>query len=124
MSLPMANLFERVYIEEPARGSCAAQRAMEIFPRQRIHFVREGGFPKMPQLSRISGDGPPGDGPFRPGRLSAEAVSAAKKTLLLKEFKGAFFKRCPGASPKLMCCNYYVLNLGQNCEMDCSYCYF
>ena len=22
-----------------------------------------------------------------------------------------------------MCCNYFVLNLGQNCEMDCSYCY-
>ena len=128
MSLPMEKLFERVFIEEPARGSLAAQRALEIFPRQRIQFVREGGFPKMPQLSRISGDGPSGDGPlgggpFRPGRLSAEAVSAAKKTLLLKEFKGAFFKRCPGASPKLMCCNYYVLNLGQNCEMDCSYCY-
>ena len=40
--------------------------------------------------------------------------------LLLKE---KFFKRCPGARPGLICCNYFVLNLGQHCEMDCSYCY-
>ena len=95
--------FERVYIEDSARGSGAAQRALKIFPRGRVHFVRESDLPQ--------------------GRLSAAQMAASKKTLLLKEFKGSFFKRCPGASPKMMCCNYFVLNLGQHCEMDCSYCY-
>ena len=99
--------FERVYIEDSARESAAVQRALEIFPRRKINFIREfAGEVSLPK-----------------GRLSAERMAASKKILLLKKFKGSFFKRCPGASPKMMCCNYYVLNLGQHCEMDCSYCY-
>ena len=60
---------------------------------------------------------------FKKSQLSPQQIQDSKKILYLKEFKGSFFKRCPGAKPKLMCCNYFVLNLGQNCEMDCSYCY-
>ena len=97
------NIFDKVYIEAEAQNSGTAQRAFKIFPKDKIQIIPEDYFKK--------------------GSLSARQVKESKKVLLLKEFKGSFFKRCPGAKPKLMCCNYFVLNLGQNCEMDCSYCY-
>ena len=80
-----------------------AQRALGLFPKQKIQIIE--------------------DDEFKKGTLSASNMDKSKKTLLIKNFKGSFFKRCPGAHPKMMCCNYYVLNLGQHCEMDCSYCY-
>ena len=96
-------LFDKVYISKEAKHSEVALRAQKIFPKNKIQII-EKDF-------------------FKPGKLSPSEFENSKKTLLLKEFKGSFFKRCPGAKPKLMCCNYFVLNLGQNCEMDCSYCY-
>ena len=95
--------FDRVYIETSAQNSAVARRAYKIFPKNKIQIVSENFFKK--------------------GVIEAHQFKKSKKSLLLKEFKGSFFKRCPGAKPKLMCCNYFVLNLGQNCEMDCSYCY-
>ena len=95
--------FHKVYIEESAQHSETAQRAFKIFPKDKISLITEDFFKKS--------------------RLSPRQIQDSKKILYIKEFKGTFFKRCPGAKPKLLCCNYYVLNLGQNCEMDCSYCY-
>ena len=96
-------LFDKVYIEAEAQNHAPAKRAFKIFPPNKIQIV-EKDF-------------------FKTGQWSADRFTKSKKVLFLKEFKGSFFKRCPGAKPKLMCCNYFVLNLGQNCEMDCSYCY-
>lgn len=57
------------------------------------------------------------------GMMSADDYTQSKRRLFVTPFKGEFFKRCPGARPGLLCCNYFVLNLGQQCDMDCSYCY-
>ena len=46
-----------------------------------------------------------------------------KKRLALSHFKGSFLKKCPGISPGMVCCNYYVVNLSKNCIYDCSYCF-
>lgn len=46
-----------------------------------------------------------------------------KKRLALSHFKGSFLKKCPGVSPGMVCCNYYVVNLSKNCIFDCSYCF-
>jgi spore photoproduct lyase len=46
-----------------------------------------------------------------------------KKRLALSHFKGSFLKKCPGVSPGMVCCNYYVVNLSKNCIYDCSYCF-
>ena len=95
--------FNQVYIDESSQTSESAQRVFKIFPKNKVSIITEDFFKKS--------------------ELSARQIQESKKILYLKEFKGSFFKRCPGAKPKLMCCNYFVLNLGQNCEMDCSYCY-
>ena len=95
--------FDKVYIESQSQDSDLAKRACKLFPKSKIRIV-ENDFLKK-------------------GPLRASQFKQSKKILFLKKFKGSFFKRCPGARPKLMCCNYFVLNLGQHCEMDCSYCY-
>ncbi len=97
--------FEKVYIEKACLGSESAKQVFKIFPKNRIHII-----PDKSELKTLS-------------NMSAKQFDKSKKRLLLSVFKGKFFKRCPGARPGLICCNYFVLNLGQHCEMDCSYCY-
>jgi spore photoproduct lyase len=57
------------------------------------------------------------------GELSAREFERSKRLLYVCRFPGQFFKRCPGSRPGLACCNYFVLNWGQQCDMNCSYCY-
>lgn len=46
----------------------------------------------------------------------------SKEVLVLKKFLGRFFQKCPG-SPRVICCNYRVINTCFNCLYDCSYCF-
>jgi len=45
-----------------------------------------------------------------------------KDVVILKEYKGRIFQRCPG-TPGMICCNYMLMNTGFNCLYDCTYCY-
>jgi len=49
-------------------------------------------------------------------------LSQGKKTLHLKYFQGASIKACPGFSNNLVCCNYFTLDLIENCPFECTYC--
>ncbi len=53
-------------------------------------------------------------------RLKNERES--KELLILKEFHGRKFQKCPG-SQNVICCNYYLLNTCFNCLFDCTYCF-
>ena len=97
--------FTDIYIEKNSLESISAKRTFSLFPKDRIHIIED-----KTDLKKQS-------------TMSAEEFNKSKKQLLLCSFKGKFFKRCPGVRPGLMCCNYFILNLGQHCEMDCSYCY-
>ena len=54
-------------------------------------------------------------------------IPRTKKWLILAQYKGHFFKPCPGTRAregiKNVCCNYFVINFASNCHMECSYCY-
>ncbi len=54
---------------------------------------------------------------------SYDVFGEGKKRLALSRFKGSFLKKCPGTSPGMVCCNYYIVNLSKNCIYDCSYCF-
>lgn len=95
----------KVYIHKDSWNSDLAQRILNIFPAQKIHKVET-----HPQKEHR-------------GELSAQEFSTSKRLLYLEPFRGQFFKRCPGARPGLTCCNYFVLNWGQQCNLNCSYCY-
>lgn len=53
---------------------------------------------------------------------SYKKVRESKEVLILKEFPGRKFQKCPG-SPNVICCNYYLLNTCFNCLYDCGYCF-
>lgn len=98
---------EMFYIDEASRGSSVVDRITTQIPESQIQWV----------TSDFMGN--------HRGSLSKEQFEWSKKNVLVTPFKGHFFKRCPGASQKtaLTCCNYYVLNLGSQCNLNCSYCY-
>lgn len=99
--------FEKIYVDEKSVDSNIAQRIFKYFPPAQIEIVKEQPWSDLK------------------GSLSAREFDRSKKNIFVTPFAGTFFKRCPGASQKttLTCCNYYVLNLGSQCNMNCSYCY-
>lgn len=101
----LINKFEKIYIHRESADSTLAQRLRSVFPSEKILFVDER---PLPEVS---------------GELSAREFSRSKRLLYICRFPGKFFKRCPGSRPGLACCNYFVLNWGLQCDMNCSYCY-
>ena len=101
-------IFEKIYIDKESADSDVAKRVYELYPKEII------------QISSTADEIL-----TRKGPMSAAEYDRSKRTLWLTTFKGQFFKRCPGATQKkaLTCCNYHVLNLGSQCNMNCSYCY-
>ncbi|MCB0355943.1 MAG: hypothetical protein KDD40_02990 [Bdellovibrionales bacterium] len=97
--------FEHFYIHTEVEGSPFVQRILHDLPKDKITFVDDRPFPHSK------------------GELSKNEFDRSKKNIFFTRFKGQFFKRCPGARPGLACCNYFVLNLGLQCDMNCSYCY-
>jgi spore photoproduct lyase len=97
--------FDHLFIDENSRGSEVATRLIELFPPEKVKLVDQ------PPFSASQGE------------LSAREFDRSKRNLFVTPFKGRFFKRCPGSKPGLACCNYFVLNWGLQCDMNCSYCY-
>jgi spore photoproduct lyase len=97
--------FDHVYIDRASQNSEVARRFVKIFPSAKVSWVDESPF----QESQ--------------GSLSSREFNRSKRNIFITPFKGSFFKRCPGSKPGLACCNYFVLNLGLQCDMNCSYCY-
>jgi spore photoproduct lyase len=96
---------EKIFLHEPILHTPLAQRIQSEFPASEWDVVKDvRGFETL-------------------GRLGKGEFDQSKKNLLLTRFEGQFFKRCPGSRPGLTCCNYFVLNLGQQCNFNCSYCY-
>ena len=94
-----------IYIHEKSLSSFIAKRLFKIAPQDKIKLV------SSKPLKEKEGD------------LSADEFNESKKNLYICPHSGHFFKRCPGIRPQLTCCNYFVLNLGLQCNMNCSYCY-
>ena len=53
----------------------------------------------------------------------AGSLAAGKRCLVLRRQRGGFLRYCPAGTAGLVCCNYLVLNLANNCPLDCSYCF-
>ena len=96
---------EIIYIGEGAEHYDLTRRILQNFPEAPVRHQ-----PSLPQvMDELK-------------QSSLDVFGAGKKRLLLSQFKGSFLKKCPGISPGMVCCNYYVVNLIKNCVYDCSYC--
>lgn len=99
--------FEHIYIHTECKDSEVTQRFLQLYPKEKVSFVTQT------PLAENS----------NPGSLSQSEFDKSKKNIYICNFKGEFFKKCPGANQRMACCNYFVLNLGLQCNMNCSYCY-
>lgn len=99
--------FERVFIDVHSLNSPLTQRILPLLNAERTQITTGN-----PWASKE-------------GQLSRMDFENSKKNLWLRPYPGQFFKRCPGATQKkaLTCCNYHILNLGSQCDFNCSYCY-
>ena len=56
-------------------------------------------------------------------RQQSDALARGKRTLLVTRRKGPFLTFCQGMTDRhRACCAYRVLNVVENCPLDCSYC--
>lgn len=99
--------FEHIFIDPKSAQSEVALRFQNLFPKEKITWTAN------PNLAKSE----------KTGSLSPKEFNQSKKNIFITEFQGQFFKRCPGTHQKMACCNYFVLNLGLQCNMNCSYCY-
>ena len=99
--------FDKIYIDNKSRDSEVAARVLSLYNNDKIEFVDSEPF----EDTR--------------GGMTVDEYDRSKRSLFITPFPGQFFKRCPGATQKksLTCCNYHVLNLGSQCNMNCTYCY-
>lgn len=99
--------FEKIFIDQASLGSEVVRRVQSLARPEQIQITV--GKPWIE----------------KEGHLSALDFERSKKNIWLRPYPGQFFKRCPGASQKkvMTCCNYHILNLGSQCDLNCSYCY-
>jgi len=50
-----------------------------------------------------------------------ELVSLGKKRLFIMNYKGKFFRKCPGTK-NYFCCGYKIFHFAEGCPLDCTYC--
>ncbi len=51
----------------------------------------------------------------------SELITLGKRRLFLVNYKGRFFRACPGTK-NYICCGYHIFHFGEGCPLDCSYC--
>jgi len=56
-------------------------------------------------------------------RREKDPLASGKRTLLVTLRKGPFLTPCQGMTERhTACCGYHILNVAENCPMDCTYC--
>ncbi len=105
-----------VFVSPEAKDDALTRRVIERLPDADIRYLSRDGDP----LSELS--------PDETGLSSGQELSevdrftAGKRLLLLTRYKGSWLKACPGTSSHV-CCNLWIVNPGEGCPLDCTYCY-
>ncbi len=55
-------------------------------------------------------------------KQNEDPITIGKQFLYITKNRGQFVKKCPGTNG-FICCNYYVIDLIENCPLECSYCF-
>ena len=98
----------RVYVSRDASNDALTERVLSRLPNATVEYLDEGADP----ISETS----------RPDLGDTERFNLGKKGLLLTRHRGSWLKSCPGTSSHV-CCNLWIVNPGEGCPLDCTYCY-
>jgi spore photoproduct lyase len=95
---------ETICIKEDCLNNSHTQEILQRLPDIEYEIVKKTNT-LIQQFQKL-------DHPFETG----------KKMLYLTEHKGRLIHKCPGTKG-FLCCHYIVLDLIENCPIDCSYCF-
>ena len=101
--------------------SFSAYQPSQIFVENSVvhHPVTDRILEKLPQCSPVIIDDLSTF--IMEQKTTSEGIKPGEKPLVLARQKSEFLKKCPGTQ-KYICWGYKILNLVNNCEMNCSYC--
>ena len=94
-------------IAEESREDALTKRIIANLPEAEVSYVSQ----RVDPMLRENGSEP-----------TWRDFSVGKRTLFLRRHLGTWLKTCPGTSAHV-CCNLWVVNPGEGCPFDCTYCY-
>ena len=98
---------ETVYVSPESADDDMTKRILSRLGKvNTIHSV-ESGDPLRAKIDSIS---------------ESQIFTEGKRLLQLSRYKGEWLKSCPGTSQHV-CCNLWIVNPGEGCPLDCTYCY-
>ena len=99
---------DTILVSPEAEEDALTARILARLPQASVRSLPSSEDPLSPIDTADSGD--------------AERYSAGKRALMLTRYRGAWLKSCPGTSDHV-CCNLWIVNPGEGCPFDCTYCY-
>ena len=103
---------QKIYVDESARDDELVARFRARLPQAEFEYVASGTDP-------LAADS---IGEPRSAAEVAARFARGKRELVLTRYRGSWLKGCPGTSGHV-CCNLYIVNPGEGCPLDCTYCY-
>lgn len=97
----------RIYIDSTAKFDTLTDRVLTAFPNAEICSLEQQGDPAFDPQGRVA---------------AKDSFARGKRELVLTRYQGEWLKACPGTSDHV-CCNLWIVNPGEGCPMDCTYCY-
>jgi spore photoproduct lyase len=107
-------------VEEASRNDLMTEKVVSRLPDTRVVYVSEASDPLKSNaqvdsaIREYLGDSC--------DLSDADRFTLGKRVLMLKRHKGSWLKGCPGTSGHV-CCNLFIVNPGEGCPLDCTYCY-
>lgn len=98
---------EQVYLTSDASESKLAKRLLSRLPSATKVVELDNSEDPLSTLDTLS---------------STARFDLGKKRLMLAPYRGDWLKSCPGTQEHV-CCNLWIVNPGEGCPMDCTYCY-
>ncbi len=96
-----------IFVDEASIKDEITQRVLGALPDAEVRYVSDVKDPILTYSDAAS---------------EHEKFTDGKRVLFLTRHKGSWLKSCPGTSSHV-CCNLFIVNPGEGCPLDCTYCY-
>lgn len=107
-------------VSEESVGDTLTERVISGLPLSRIVYIKNSQDPLA--IKTVLDEALEEEFGNKAGLSEAERYSLGKKVLMIKRHQGSWLKSCPGTSGHV-CCNLFIVNPGEGCPLDCTYCY-
>lgn len=104
----------KLLVSPESKDDALTKRIISRLPEASVHYIDGSGDAISEQsFGHVSSPGEESD---------ADRFTRGKRLLQLSRHKGSWLKACPGTSSHV-CCNLFIVNPGEGCPFDCTYCY-